>query len=139
MFTNVPILDYAPQRPRRRLIVVLAGFVWRSSANASRWCLRNRHHLLGIAGALVATLIVTAAMDARVVLNTPTHGGCGAARSVAYGKLYLSGLWLWSLPVFWLGARRSWWARRLVRTAAVIALIWWLYMRYPMYGSRLFL
>ena len=78
-------------------------------------------------------------MDARIILNTPMHGGCGAARSVAYGNLYLSGWALWSLPLLWLGSRRSSWANRVARTATVIAMGWWLYMRYPMYGPRLFL
>jgi hypothetical protein len=139
MPTDALVLDYAPPRPRGRFIATLAAFGWRTSMSAGRWCLRERRHLFGIAGAFVATMIVTAAMDARVVLNTPVYGGCGAARSVAYGNLYLSGLSLWSLPLFWLGSYRSWWASRVARTATVIALVWWLYMRYPMYGARLFL
>jgi hypothetical protein len=138
MPTEALVLDYAPSTPRGRLVRSFATFCRRVGGTVGRWCLHNRHHVLGVGGAMVASLIVTASMDARVVLNTPVYGGCGAARSVAYGNLYLSGLGLWSLPIFWLASRRSWWASRVARTASVIALLWWFYMRFPMYGPRLF-
>jgi hypothetical protein len=139
MPTDVLVLDYAPPGPRAQFVAAFADRIWRGEVSAGRWCLHNRQHLLGVTGAFVATRIVTAAMDARVVLSTPVYGGCGAARGAAYEDLYLSGLSLWLLPIFWLAARRSWWASRVARTAAVVALVWWLYMRFPMHGPRLFL
>lgn len=139
MPTDTFVLDYAALRLRGELITTAAAWFGRTSLAACRWCLRNHHHLFGLAGAVVAAATVSAALDARVILSTPVFGGCGAARSFAYAKLHMSGMALWSLPVLWLVSLRSAWASRVARTATLIAVVWWLYMRYPMHGPRFLL
>ena len=139
MTTDILVLDYAARRPRGAFFAAVVVFAGRALLRTGRWCLRNRHHLCAIGATLVATSVVVAATDARVVLNAPVYGGCGAARSVAYGNVYLTGWALWLLPLLWLGSRRSIRGTRLAGTAAVVAGAWWLYMRFPMYGPRLFL
>jgi hypothetical protein len=150
MASDVLILEYAERKPRRRFVRAAARWLerWleRSIMLAAggliapgRFCWRNRHQLIGLAGAAVALWVVMTALDARVVLSTPQYGGCGADRSHARANLFFAGLGLCSLPLFWLGARRSLWASRVARTSAIIALLWWAYMSYPGNGPRLFM
>jgi hypothetical protein len=82
---------------------------------------------------------VFAAFQARIVLSAPVFGGCGAPRSAAYNELTLSGAALFALPLLWACSAPGRWSCRLARTASVVALLWWLYMRFPQHGPRLFL
>ena len=132
MPTDALVLDYAPPRPRGRFIAPVVAFIWARSVRIARWCLRNRHHLSGVAAFALAGWVIAVAFNARIVLATSIDGG----RSQAWAGLYLSKWALMLMPLLWVGARRSRWSVRLARTSFVIAAIWWLYIQYMVHGGR---